>query len=164
MFINSNIIENLINNKKLRLTQKNQKVNGENYFFNPQLNITLYNTRIIDIQEKFIIIEFDKDNLQGLKITNINKNIKEYIEKSINIENKKFYNLYTENDKKIRIRCLIPILNGMYKVEYIRDGNKTPFNNIYINSIINESEICIKNIWIKDDRIGFNVIIDKITQ
>ena len=58
MFINSNIIENLINNKKLRLTQKNQKVNGENYFFNPQLNIKLYNTRIIDIQEKFIIIEF----------------------------------------------------------------------------------------------------------
>ena len=164
MFINSNIIENLIQNRKLRLTLKNQKLNGENYFFNPQLKIKLYNTRIVEIQEKFIIIDFDKDDLQGLKIVNINKNLKEYIERSINIDNKILYNLYTENTKKIRIRCLIPILNGMYKLEYIRDGTKIAFNNIYINSIIKEIEICVKNIWVKENRIGFNLIVEKIIQ
>ena len=52
----------------------------------------------------------------------------------------------------------------MYKLEYIRDGTKIAFNNIYINSIIKEIEICVKNIWVKENRIGFNLIVEKIIQ
>jgi hypothetical protein len=162
---NIEFLKNMIKTRKIKLTYKPQKCNGENYFFNPNLIIILYNMKIVEINEKYLVIEFDMNDLQQLKIKNTSNELKEFIKKQINIDNHIFYDMFIETkNEKVRIRCQTPQQNGIYNFEYIRDNVKQPYKDIYMNSKIKECEIIIKNIWKQDFKIGFNIMFKSIKQ
>jgi len=162
---NVEFLKNIIKSRKIKLTYKPQKLNGENYFFNPNLIIKLYNIIIVEINEKYLLLEFDKNDLQQLKVKNINKELKEFIQTQIETDNHIFYDMFVETkNNKVRIRCQTPQINGIYNFDYIRNNTKQPYKDIYIHSKIKKCEIIIKNIWIQDFKIGFNLMFKQIEQ
>ena len=65
--LNKAIIEELIRTNKLRILKKYQsdKINC-NYYFTPNIGIKIYKPKVMIVNEKYIVFEFDKNNSIGL--------------------------------------------------------------------------------------------------
>ena len=53
-------LNDLISSKSLKILKKNQKENGTNYYFTPNLVLKLYGAKVIFINPKFLVFQFCK--------------------------------------------------------------------------------------------------------
>ena len=140
---------------------------NENYFLSPSFEIKLYNPKIIEINQKYIVFKYCDNDEERLK--NISDSIINSFKNSILLSSDTIINpLCTQY-----IRCTLPIPWSPYKKSHYRylfdtyKGN-TKYNihsdNIktLLNYNLNKIIIDVKNIWKSDNKYGFNCIIKDI--
>jgi hypothetical protein len=163
IILNSDVIKQLTHNDVFKILKKNQKVLGNcNYYFTPNMGISVYNPKIKFVDKKFVVLEFIKrDSLSLLLLlrhindvflNKLRENFSETFDKTI-------YNLFSEDDLAFTLRCYLPNNNGKYFVqtEDSDTGLKIPFKLPRVNTNYNQSMIEIRNVWKKNETYGFNL-------
>lgn len=163
IIINSETLDDIINNDVLKILKRNQKVSGNfNYYFNPSIGINLYNAKVKFIDKKFIVFEFDKYAHSSLL------KLLKYIDNTLQTETKnKFselfdktiYSLYNETEDNFMIRCYLPSNNSKYNIQ----TNFGYFNLPRIGCVYNDSRIEFRNIWKNGDKYGFNIELKSVS-
>jgi len=140
---------------------------NENYFLSPSFQIKLYNPKIIEINQKYIVFKYCDNDKERLK--NISDSIINLFKNSILLSSDTIINpLCTQY-----IRCTLPIPWSPYKKSHYRYLFDTYKGNVkysihsdniktLLNYNINKVIIDIKNIWKSDNKYGFNCIIKEI--
>jgi hypothetical protein len=164
IILNSDILNELIISKKLKIIKKYQK-NSENsnYYFTPSLGINLYKPKIIFIKPSFVVLEFDKYEFYNLLklLQNINDKLQNKLKNEYSeLFNKDIYNIVSEQENSFTLRCHLPNKNGKYFIKCNEStiGFKLPKINSYLDSVLVE----IRNVWCYDSKYGFNVELKSI--
>ena len=160
IMLNSETLEELKKNKTIILKKKFQKNSLDyNFYINPNIGIKLYNPKVIDVSDNYIVFEYNKKNALNLFI--LLKNINEYIidlyKKSDSYELKTLYNLFMDKEDTFTIRCYLPKSKYKYNIYHYENNNQTNFNLPRKGRIYSEVFIDIRNIWIKNNKVGFNL-------
>lgn len=158
--LNSQILLELNKNKSLKLDKKYQKNSSNyNFFINPNISIKLYNSKVVDISNNHIVFEYDKKNYLNLFILlkNINENILNLYKKSDSYEDKTIYNLYIDKEDTFTIRCYLPHFKLKYFINHFENETQKSFNLPRKGCIYDEVIIDIRNLWVKDNKVGFNL-------
>lgn len=167
IILNKEITRNLIYNKELKVLKKYQsdKVSC-NYYFTPNVGIKIYKPKVMIINEKYIVFEFDKNNSIGLYslLKMINEEIKELIYRSNIIRDANFYDMYSdiEDGNKYTIRCSLPKFKWNYKIEYIYNTDKVPFVLPRLGCVFDEIVVEIRNVWQNNNKLGYNLELKKV--
>lgn len=166
IILTSEILTELIQNKTLKIMKKHQKNSDDsNYYFTPSIGMNLYKPKVIFINAKFIVFEFDKyeclNLLQLLRTINnklqykLKNNYSELFDKDI-------YNIMSENDKTFTIRCYLPQKNNKYYIKSPDTSFKLPRLNVCLDSAFIE----IRNVWTQNTNSnfkgGFNIELKAI--
>jgi hypothetical protein len=160
IILNSDILDDLKMNKTIILKKKFQKNSLDyNFYINPNIGIKLYNAKVIDVSQNYIVFEYNKKNALNLFI--LLKNISEYIlnlyKNSDSYELKTLYNLYMDKEDTFTVRCYLPKSKYKYNIYHYENNNQTNFNLPRKGALYNEVLIDIRNIWIKNNKVGFNL-------
>lgn len=172
IIINSEILPDL----KIKILKKTQKIScNHNYYFSPNMGMHLYNAKVVFINPKFIVFEFNKRTHLNLLLlmrktndrlqTELKKNFSELFDKEI-------YDIVSEKEESFSIRCFLP--NSLSKIAGI--GTREKYNIICQNSqnenlsfklprlecIFSEITIEIKNVWENGDKRGFNIELKSV--
>ena len=155
--------------KDIKILKKSQKIDGNvNYYFTTVLAMSLYNPKVIFINPKFLVFEFEKYNNSLCTYSNslctlintINDTLKNVTKsKYSELYDKNIYNIFSETETTFSIRCYLPNKNGKYFIT-CKDNLtfKLPTAHCNFNSIIVE----IRNIWGKNGTYGFNVELKQV--
>jgi hypothetical protein len=170
IILTNDILNQLINNQELKVMTKRQpQTNNYNYYLSPNIGFCLYNPKIIVVNPKFLVLQFNKvDNINLLNLLrNASESIYKHVKKSNYIvETTKFYHIESEQENTFSIRCYLPHVRNKYfiKVElnncYGNEESKfwlPPKNSTY-DSVILE----IRNMWLNDEKVGFNLELKSI--
>lgn len=143
------------------LTSKYQK-NGSslNYFFSPQLHLNIYKPKFMIVQEKYVVIQFDKHKHNSL--LNMFKGINNYL-KDLLPKTFMCYNFFSEQDDSFTVRLSLPKTKYKYMISCEDDtGKQIPFQLPNIKSEPFLITIVFKNIWQINNKGGFNIEIHHI--
>lgn len=161
----------LINLQQIKFVRRNQQGNGSNYYLSPSLMLNIYKPIVYIVTPTYIVFAFDK--FHNLTLFHFMKSISykllNYLKSCFYIDNsKKLYDFFSQVEKiagepLITIRCNLPVIKGKYYIRTIVDGVEDtqfclPRRNAKLESVLIE----IKNIWEKDDKLGFNVELREI--
>lgn len=151
----------------IKILKRNQKTQGNaNYYFSPIISFELYNAKVIFINPKFLVFEFDKYKCSTLfnllqKSYNVlqnelKKNYSELFDKNI-------YSFIAEQETTFTIRCHLPNKNGKYFIT-CKDINQNDLKFNLPRSNINYSMVIIevRNLWSNNDKYGFNIELKHI--
>lgn len=160
IILNSETLLNLKNNKTVILNKKYQKNSSDyNFYINPNIGIKLYNAKVSYITNNFIVFEYNKKDSLNLFI--LLKNINEYLldiyKKSDSHESKTLYNLFMDKTDTFTIRCHLPKSKFKYLIYSYIDMDLINFNLPKQGLIYDEVFIDIRNLWIKNNIVGFNL-------
>ena len=160
-----------LHNIQLSISRKSQKKRDYfNFFFNPQLDISLKNSKVfyIDPNSKFIVFIFSKvENINlFLFCKSISSNIlfqtkslaKRIMYNTVIDEKEAFpFYLVRENNEEFTIKC-----NMCSNIKFYFENNlekfRIPRNGLVYDKVI----LNIKNIWEDTTRIGFNIDIKEV--
>lgn len=148
---------------------KNTRGNNDNFYFSPRLFLKLYNPKVIKIDSNHITVLFQKDvnfllysllkKIETALYTNLCK------DESISFTKK--YNILYETDTGFSLKLYLPKNHNTYCVKRYEKYNgsieETKFKFPNLNSTLDTSDIEIKNIWLKNKVIGFNLELKTIT-
>lgn len=160
--LNSEFLDNMIETESLKILKKNQRVLGNcNYYFNPNIGVNLYKSKVKFLDKKFIVFEFEKYSclslLKLLRHTNITlKNLTK--NKFSELFDKEIYDLFNEDDEKFLIRCYLPNYNGKYSIE--TDYGR--FNLPRVGCCYNMITVEFRNIWKNGEKYGFNIELKRV--
>jgi hypothetical protein len=160
--LNSEFLDNMIETESLKILKKNQRVLGNcNYYFNPNIGVNLYKSKVKFLDKKFIVFEFEKYSclslLKLLRHTNITlKNLTK--NKFSELFDKEIYDLFNEDDEKFLIRCYLPNYNGKYSIE--TDYGR--FNLPRVGCCYDMITVEFRNIWKNGEKYGFNIELKRV--
>ena len=160
-----------IHNIEIALIKKNQKTNGCNYFFTPNIGLKLFYPKIIPLDYKSLNLVFEKKNNLNLltmlrHINNILKNKLYDCNPELKNSNT-VYDIMSEQENTFMIRCHLPNNKGSYFIKYqISDSDdnyslgfyKPPKYITTYASVILE----FRNIWSINNKCGFNMEIKEV--
>ena len=131
-----------------------------NYFFSPQLCITIYKPRFRIVQNKYVVIEFSKDKHKSLlyMFKGINNYLKGLIPNTFLC-----YDFFSEQEDSFTIRLSLP--QTKYKNAIIsenKSGEQISFQLPVVNSEPSLITILFKNIWQINSKGGFNIELKHI--
>lgn len=164
IILTSDILNELITSKKLKIIKKTQKISeNSNYYFTPSLGINLYKPKITFIKSNFIVLEFDKYEFYNLLklLQNINDKLQNKLKNEYSeLFNQDIYNIISEQENTFTLRCHLPNKNGKYFIKCNEStiGFKLPKVNSYLDSALVE----IRNVWCYDSKYGFNIELKSI--
>ena len=144
--------------------KKYQKDNDNiNYYIKPNLSLILYKPKVMIINSKYIVLEFDKAKSIGLLslLNFINFGFKKRINE-ISVGEKTFYGLYSDLNDTFTIRCSLPNKNGRYHIKYTDNDEEIQFRLPNKNIILDKVIIDIRNMWERDEKIAFNLELKEI--
>jgi len=162
IILNSEFLDNMIETESLKILKKNQRVLGNcNYYFNPNIGVNLYKSKVKFLDKKFIVFEFEKYSclslLKLLRHTNITlKNLTK--NKFSELFDKEIYDLFNEDDEKFLIRCYLPNYNGKYSIE--TDYGR--FNLPRVGCCYDMITVEFRNIWKNGEKYGFNIELKRV--
>jgi hypothetical protein len=160
IILNSDILNDMKKNDIIKLEKKYQK-NSDNYNFyiHPNISIRLYNAKVIDISTNHIVFQYKKIDFLNLMIflKNLNEHILKLYKESDSYDNKMIYNLYNENEETFTIRCYLPHNKFKYFISHYQEEKSLYFNLPKKGSIFDEIIIDIRNLWINNNKVGFNL-------
>ena len=166
IILTKDVLRHLLITKKLNLLKKHQsdKVSC-NYYINPNVSVKIYNPKVLISQDKYMVFEFDKRTSIGLY--SLLKMINEELQKLLITENineeTTFYDIFSEiDDDKYTIRCSLPKTRYKYNIKYLYNEEEVSFSLPKKGCIFNEIIIDIRNIWKKDNKIGYNLELKEI--
>lgn len=163
ILINSEVLSNL----KVGILRRSQKMEcNHNYYFSPNMAMHLYDAKVVFINPKFIVFEFDKSThltlldlmrrLNDKLQTELKKNCSELFDKEI-------YNIVSEKETSFSIRCFLPTIRGKYNIICKdSDENGLIFKLPRLDCIFKEITIEIKNVWQTGDKRGFNIELKSV--
>lgn len=160
--LNSEFLDNMIETESLKILKKNQRVLGNcNYYFNPNIGVNLYKSKVKFLDKKFIVFEFEKYSclslLKLLRHTNVTlKNLTK--NKFSELFDKEIYDLFNEDDEKFLIRCYLPNYNGKYSIE--TDYGR--FNLPRVGCCYDMITVEFRNIWKNGEKYGFNIELKRV--
>lgn len=167
MNLNSEIIKQLCNNNEISIIRKSQKNLGDyNYFVSPNLTINLYGAKVIIVTRDYIVLQFSK--IEKITLLSMLRTIDNYIIKYLKEcffiqPTTTIYSLFSETDTHFTLRISLPHYKYKYSIKcYNDDNNQIPFTLPYVQSILSESFIDIRNLWSSNNRIGYNLQLKKI--
>jgi len=140
---------------------------NENYFLSPSFQIKLYNPKIIEINQKYIVFKYcdnDEERLKNIS-DSIIKSFKNFMLLSSDIIINPLCTQY--------IRCTLSIPWSPYKKSHYKYLCDTYKGNVkytihsdniktLLNYDLNKVIIDVKNIWKSDNKYGFNCVIKDI--
>ena len=154
-----NLIE-LQKERKITLVKKYQKNSDDyNFYINPNIGIKLYSAKVIDISLNHIVFEYNKKDSLNLFILLklINENLLNLYKQSDSYDSKTIYNLYIDKEDTFTIRCYLPHNKFKYFISHYESNIQKPFNLPKKKGVYDEVYIDIRNLWIKDNKVGFNL-------
>lgn len=147
----------------------NTKGNNDNFFFNPRLYVRLFKPKVIKQDSYHITLLFEKDKghllyslLKKIEIALYNNTFSKF-----NLpQNCKKYNLFYETETGFSLKLYLPKNNNTYCVKmFEKINNETKelkFRFPKLNSILDQCDIEIKNIWLKNKVFGFNLELKSV--
>ena len=168
IIINSEVLSELINSEQLKIVKKRQQHSDNfNYYFSPSIGLNLWKPKVMIINPKFIVLEFNKIEHMSLLILlrDINKKLQKLVKnKNSELFNTDIYNIMSEIDNdKFTIRCYLPNFKGKHLIKYYVDKNEEMFKLPRVNTVIDNCIIEIRNIWKTNDKSGFNIELKSIS-
>ena len=168
IIINSEVLSELINSEQLKIVKKRQQHSDNfNYYFSPSIGLNLWKPKVMIINPKFIVLEFNKIEHMSLLILlrDINKKLQKLVKnKNSELFNTDIYNIMSEIDNdKFTIRCYLPNFKGKHLIKYYVNKNEEMFKLPRANTIIDNCVIEIRNIWKTNDKSGFNIELKSIS-
>lgn len=148
----------------------NSKGGNDNFFFTPRLFIKLYKAKVIKQDAFHITLLFEKD--KNHLLYSLLKKVEEALYKNINFKfnlpkPNKVYNIVYETETGFSLKLYLPKNNNTYCVKmFEKENNQTneiKFRFPRLNSIIDNCDIEIKNIWLKNYTFGFNLELKSVT-
>jgi hypothetical protein len=164
IFINSQSIIELKNNKDLTFQKKSQKIaSNTNYYISPNLKIKLFNPQVIFIDRKYLVLSFNKEKYASLLnlLKTTNNNIYSALEEKFVLDkNKTAYSIVSESESYFTLRCSLPHFKNKYFIKCkFEDEQDVPFTfpkkNIFLKCIY----VDIRSIWETSEKRGFNLEI-----
>lgn len=146
---------------ELNVVKKEQTgaIVGLNYFISPKLSIRLYKPKVLFVNPKSITLEMSKINtgLLGL-LRRCDTMIMGKIDEQDKQEKIK-YNIFYENENNntFCLRCYLPAYKSKYLIKYVVEGNESIFKLPNTNCQLDEVIIDIRNVWISNNKIGYNL-------
>jgi hypothetical protein len=163
IILTSDKIDALIKENILKVLKKPQKnTTNFNYYFTPNIGISLYNPKVKYIDKKFIVFEFERYKNSSLYhlLKHINTTLQNELKKQyIELKDKYIYDLFSEQNEYFFIRCYLPNNNGKYFISVNEDKR---FYLPRIGCIYDNVIVEIRNIWGKGDKYGFNIELKKV--
>lgn len=157
VIINSDVLSN-IQISILKRSQKNRS--DHNYYFSPNMGMHLYNPKVLFINPKFLVFEFDKRTHLPLLllIRRLDDILQQQLKKNFSeLFHKEIHNIVSETDTHFTLRCFLPTIRGKYNI-ICKDNDKSiEFKLPRINCIFKNVTIEIKNLWETGDRRGYNI-------
>lgn len=166
IIVNSELLTDLLKNNTITILKKRQKdSNDSNYYFTPNIGLNLWNAKIMFINSKFLVLEFNKiDHINLLTLLRYVDSSLQKLLKSKNSElfNVDIYSIMSETEDKFTIRCYLPNYRGKYLIKYYVNDSDELFKLPKLNSIIDNCVIEIRNVWGKNNKYGFNIELKSI--
>ena len=162
IIINSEVLSELINSEQLKIVKKRQQnVDNFNYYFSPSIGLNLWRSKVMIVNPKFIVFEFNKIEHMNLLILlrDINNKLQKLVKKqNSELFNTDIYNIMSEiDDDKFTIRCYLPNVRGKHLIKCYIDNKEETFKLPRLNTIIDNCIIEIRNIWCINNKSGFNI-------
>ena len=146
---------------------------GMHFFVSPQPNIVLHNCKVLECNNKYFVLLFEKkDSIflfsllkkLSLKVYSkiLNKEIYEKFENSLNNNEitEGIYPIYheTHSKDKFAVRCYYyPRQIKMYD-----DDSQIAFFKPSFGTVVKKCEVSCKNVWMKDGVYGFNIVANNL--
>ena len=154
-------LNDLISSKSLKILKKNQKENGTNYYFTPNLVLKLYGAKVIFINPKFLVFQFCKikNSSLYLLLKSINSILLNELKKTHSeMFNKEIYSFFSDVDDKFTIRCYLPNYKNKYFIQCESSDNSVNYFTLPKHQITYDMiTIEIRNVWYKNEKGGFNI-------
>lgn len=162
IIINSEVLSELINSEQLKVLKKRQQNSDNfNYYFSPSIGLNLWRSKVMIVNPKFIVFEFNKIEHMNLLILlrDIDNKLQRLVKsKNSELFNASIYKLMSEIDNdKFTIRCYLPNFKGKHLIKRYVDNNEEIFKLPRVNTTIDNCVIEIRNIWKTNDKSGFNI-------
>jgi len=166
IILNSDVINELIKNNNLNFQTKFQKENGKNYFFNQTISLCLYNPKVawIDSTKKNISFSFNKHEHLNLFIMlrYINEKLIQLYNNKIGV-NLSIHSFFYEKDDFFYIKCYLPNIHSKkYLIKSYFNSNEDKFNVPRLGTIYSSVILDIRNIWEKNNKVGFNLELKEV--
>lgn len=156
-------IEEITKENILQILKKSQKnTTNWNYYFTPNIGITLYNPKVKYVDKKCLVFEFERYKNASLYhlLKYINSTLQNELKKKyIELNDKHIYDIFSEQDETFFIRCYLPNNNGKY---FISVNDDKRFYLPRIGCIYDNIIVEIRNLWGKDQKYGFNIELKKV--
>jgi hypothetical protein len=156
--------KDMIDNGELCITKKPQKVDGDNYFLSPNIGFRLYGAQVIQNNENYLVLGFDKIRDISLysMLSYMDKRIRDYLKTSYIIQSDVFHSLFSETESSFTIRCYLPHLGKRYFTECESDGKQVAFRVPNKFATIDVAYVEIRNVWECRNRLGFNIELKSV--
>lgn len=131
-----------------------------NYFLSPQLCINIYKPRFLIVQDKYVVIEFKKDQHHSLlyMFKGINHYLKGLLPKTFSC-----HDFFSEQDETFTIRLSLPKTKYKYTISCENNyDQQVQFQLPVVNSVPSLIKILFKNIWQINNKGGFNIELNHI--
>lgn len=141
---------------QLSLVRKKQKnSSATNVYFSPNIGIKLYRAKVLYVNPKYIVFQFDKSESLGLCI--LLRKISDFLRNQLrstyyDLKNKLVHDIISETETTFTIRCNLPGSGGRY---YIGQDSGA-FNLPRVNAVFGCVLIEFRNYWEQPDKIGMN--------
>jgi hypothetical protein len=163
LILTSEKVDEIIKDNILKILKKSQKNTKDwNYYFTPNIGISLYNPKVKYVDKKFIVFEFDRYKYSSLYhlIKHINISLQNELKTQyIELNDKNIYNIFSEEKETFFIRCYLPNNNGKY---FITVNDDKRFYLPRIGCIYDNVVVEIRNLWGKDNKYGFNIELKNV--
>lgn len=160
IILSSDVLFQLKKERALKLDKKYQKNSSDyNFYINPKIGIKLYNAKVIEHSINHVVFQYDKKDFINLFILlkHINEDIIDLYKTCDSYELKTIYNLYIDKEDTFTIRCYLPHYKSKYSITHYENNKILPFNLPKKYMVYDEVFIDIRNLWIKDNKVGFNL-------
>lgn len=162
IIINSEILQDL----KIKILKKTQKISSNhNYYFSPNMAMNLYNPKVIFINPKFIVFEFDKRTHLNLLllIRRLDNMLQNQLKKQFSeLFDKEIYNIVSETDTHFTLRCFLPTVRNKYNIICKGDVDNMVFKLPRLDCVFKDIMIEIKNVWQTGDKRGYNIELKSV--
>lgn len=163
VILTTDLLNEMISDNILKVFKKNQKNVGNcNYYFNPNIGLSLYSVKVKYLDKKFLVFEFDKTNNIDLlhMFRHINTTLQNKIKRDFSeMFDKTIHDFFYEDESVFTMRCYLPNYNGKYLINVENDRK---FYLPQIGCIYNNIRVEFKNVWKSNDKYGFNIELKSV--
>ena len=162
--LSSITLDSLIKQGDLSIIRKPQKEGGFNYFITPNVGIKLLHPKIVESNVNYIVLQFEKKTAITLimLLKSVHNQLIKYIESSYMLSATTKYEVFQEQQDTFTIRCYMPHFKNKYHIETYLRGEKIQFNIPRKNVVLESVYVDVRNIWEKNNKMGYNLEVKVI--